>query len=255
MTKKIDRTGEISKNYFGTQMKIIKYNSWRDIYVQFEDKHKAIVNSRYDCFKNKAIKNPYDKTVCGIGFLGESYINKETNIKSIRKWSSMINRCYYEPYLKRERAYEKCTVCEEWHNYTNFKKWYDENYYEIEGVKIDLDKDIKCINNHVYSPDTCMFVPREINLFLTNATNIKPRKNNNLPTGVKLHSINNTYIVQIENKTKTFYNIEDAFYYYKNKKEEIMKKMAIKYQEFIPISVFNYVYNYKVKDQRNVMYK
>jgi hypothetical protein len=234
-------------------MKIIKYNSWRDIYVQFEDEHKAIVNSRYDCFRDKCIKNPYDRTLCGIGFLGEAYINKETNIKSISKWRSMINRCYYEPYLKRERAYEKCTVCEEWHNYSNFKKWYDENYYIIDGKTVELDKDIKYNNNNVYSPETCLFIPTEINRFLVNATNIKQRKHDNLPTGVSLHSINNTYIVQVTHKTKTFYNIQDAFYYYKRTKEKAIKELAIKYKESIPIHVFNYIYNYEVKDQRNII--
>ena len=49
-----------------------------------------------------------------------------------------------------------CSVCEEWKHFSNFKKWFDENY--IEGF--DIDKDILIKGNKVYSPEACSFVPR-----------------------------------------------------------------------------------------------
>ena len=39
--KKIDRIGEIKENNFGTKMKIIKYENWRNVIVEFQDEYKA----------------------------------------------------------------------------------------------------------------------------------------------------------------------------------------------------------------------
>lgn len=61
---------------------------------------------------------------------------------------------------KNKPTYEGCTVCDEWLYFSNFKKWFDENY--IEGFQ--LDKDIIIRGNKVYSPQTCCFVPKEINI-------------------------------------------------------------------------------------------
>jgi hypothetical protein len=55
--KKIDRTGEESINCQGERATIIKYNSTRDLDVQFDDG--TIVHlKRYDSFKNGGFKNP-----------------------------------------------------------------------------------------------------------------------------------------------------------------------------------------------------
>ena len=46
-----DRTGEINKNINGQRMKIIKYNNYSDIVVEFDDKYKTIVKCQYGMFK------------------------------------------------------------------------------------------------------------------------------------------------------------------------------------------------------------
>ena len=48
MGKLVDRTGEMSKNTFGTEMRIVKYNNSREVIVQFQDKYKYEVNTTYD---------------------------------------------------------------------------------------------------------------------------------------------------------------------------------------------------------------
>lgn len=96
---------------------------------------------------------------------------KKYNKKADSTYRAMFRRC------KEREAYNDCFVCDEW---TNDKKaffaWFEENY--VEGY--DLDKDILIPNNKVYSPDTCMFVPRRINqCFKT-----RSRKWAALPAGV-----------------------------------------------------------------------
>ena len=91
-------------------------------------------------------------------------------------WYSMISRCYSPKMHKHSSTYIGCSVCEEWHLYSNFEKWYNENY--IEGCH--LDKDILVKGNKCYSPETCSFVPREINNLIENVRN----KRGNTPMGV-----------------------------------------------------------------------
>lgn len=51
--------------------------------------------------------------------------------------------------------------------FSNFLKWFNGNY--IKGYA--LDKDILIKGNKVYSPETCCFVPYEINTLVTNRKN------------------------------------------------------------------------------------
>jgi hypothetical protein len=165
----------------------------------------------------------------------------------------MLTRCYSEK--RREinyLSYENCTVCEEWHNYQNFKKWYELNYYEIEEEEMELDKDILYKNNKIYSPQTCIFVPYSINLLF-----IKPNKRK-LPQGVCYDKNRNKYIAQIicinKNLNKghislgRYNTVEEAFFVYKNAKEDYVKQLAeiykVKYS--IPDALYNAMLCYKV---------
>lgn len=83
----LSKLGEIRNNNKGTPMKIVAYRSSDDIDVQFLDdfyyikEHQVYVN-----FKNGTIKNPYDRTVLDIGYLGVGkhkiqYPETKTNTK------------------------------------------------------------------------------------------------------------------------------------------------------------------------------
>lgn len=70
-----------------------------------------------------------------------------------------LRRCYN----KKSKGYSTygakgVHVCDEWLYFSNFKKWFDENY--VDGLCID--KDIKNIldenGNRYYSPESCIFV-------------------------------------------------------------------------------------------------
>lgn len=94
-------------------------------------------------------------------------------IKSYQIWRTMMQRCYDETTQNKKEnvKYKGCEVCDEWHDYKNFKEWYDKNYrWELEeiGIKLALDKDLLSGESKIYSPKTCMFIPEEINSFMTN---------------------------------------------------------------------------------------
>ena len=56
--KSTDRIGEISTNNQGCLMKIISYTNSRNILVEFQDKYKYRVETRYDIFKTGGVYNP-----------------------------------------------------------------------------------------------------------------------------------------------------------------------------------------------------
>ena len=110
-------------------------------------------------------------------------------------WYSMLRRCYSENYQKRQRTYIGCTVCKEWLLFSNFKKWMMLQKWEYRC----LDKDFLVNMNKVYSPTTCVFLPKELNNFIT--TNGARR--GKYPIGVtfrKSAKVNN-YMCAISRKT------------------------------------------------------
>lgn len=239
--KFIDKTGEKRIMNCGLEAEIIAYRKSNDIDVKFENGY-IITGIQYGNFKRGDVKNPYSPTVCGIGYLGETSIDYDSHLK----WKSMIERCYKNVGNERNKGYKNCLVCEDWHCYANFKKWYDENYYEIENERIHLDKDILAKESKVYSPDTCVFVPEYINyIFKKNVS-----KNKDLPTGITRYG--NRYKVYIGINYKrvylgTFDSVEEAFYYYKEAKEKEIKRVADLYKDKIPTKLYVAMYNYEVE--------
>lgn len=170
--------------------------------------------------------------------------------KSYSTWKNILLRCYdRKQQNKIWGAYKGCKVCEEWLYFSNFKKWFDENY--IEGYA--LDKDILIKGNKVYSPQTCCFVPPRINSLLVNRRKFR----GNLPLGVKKKKLANgreVYSSMLLRKDKrtflgTFNNIKDAFNSYKVAKEAYIQEVAQCYYDkgLIAERVYNALMNYKVE--------
>ena len=71
--QKNEKLGETRKNkesLGGCEMKIIKYNRYKDITVEFQDKHKAKIHTTYQHFEKGDVKNPYYPSVHGVGYIG-----------------------------------------------------------------------------------------------------------------------------------------------------------------------------------------
>lgn len=104
--------------------------------------------------RNGTVRDPYAKTVLGIGYLGEGpYKNHEV---SYNAWRSMLERCYGS---RQVENYTLMTVDPVWHNYQVFAAWFNKHY----KAGYQLDKDLKRSDSNSYGPDTCLYVPRAIN--------------------------------------------------------------------------------------------
>ena len=239
--KKI-RLGQVNKNKFGTPMQIIKYKDANHIIIKFEDEHGFEKETEYKCFKKGEISNPYDRTIYGIGYLGIGRYISHTKMYDI--WCKMIQRCYTNKH--KYPTYSDCTVCDEWHNFQNFAKWYCENYYEVPNQKMCVDKDILHKGNKVYSPDNCMIVPNNINALFTKRQNCR----GNLPIGV---CYNKKYFIAYCNNGKGksvtlgyYNNKNDAFQSYKLYKENLIKTIAEKFKSVIPNELYISLLAYEV---------
>ena len=113
------------------------------------------------------------------------------------KWVKMIGRCYTD----ERPSYKDCTVSDEWHYFSNFKRWMESCAWEGK----ELDKDILIPGNKVYGKDACLFVSRELNsLFMTNdsrrgeypigvtrATTVSDRYQSRIKKHGKMHNLGN----------------------------------------------------------------
>lgn len=184
--------------------------------------------------------------MCGRGYHGREGV--DCTSRAYLRWHDMMNRCYNEKFLEKNPQYRECEVCEEWWNFTNFEKWYNDNWYVIDDETMDLDKDILFKGNKEYSPNTCCIVPHGINtLFLT-------RKNSrgNLPIGISFDKDKNKYCAcmnyyGIQIKIGRFNTAEEAFNRYKEYKEDFIKDIAEQYRERIPYKVYYAMLNWKVE--------
>jgi len=178
----LDKTYE-SKRY--GKFTIIKYHHAKKILVKFA----ATGYETYSTSSNINVKRVKDRllpTVFGVGYIGGTEYKSSVDGKKTKEyiaWKGMIMRCYYYKYKELNPTYKGCYVCDEWHNFQNFAKWFHDNYIS----NCHLDKDIKIKGNKVYSPDTCLLVTQYENL--SHASAIKRKFKNPEGNTVEAYSL------------------------------------------------------------------
>ena len=248
LTKKEERIGETLTMRDGTTATIIDYKDANHVTVVIKESGEQIV-TQYHTFKKGGVKSHFTPTIFGVGIVG---VYEHYNSPAYRHWYNIMTRCYDERYHKKYPTYIGCTICDEWKYFPNFEKWFNENYYTIEGEDkpMCLDKDIIHKHNKTYSPENCVFVPNRINVLFTK-NNARRGK---YPIGVTKSG--NKYRA----KVSKFYNNKkqiiglgyydtpvDAFEAYKKEKEEYIKEVAEEYKDVIPTKLYNAMYNYEVE--------
>lgn len=239
--------GQVFINNQNLPMEIIEVPNTQKVKVRFENGYETI--AQMSNIKRGRVKNPYHPTIHDVGFVGDGEYQCRVDGKvshCYKTWSGMLFRCYKQDKDEKYVSWEDCTVCEEWHNFQNFAKWYYDNYYEIDDEKMHLDKDWLQKGNKVYSPTTCVFVPQTINSLLIS----RKRDRGNCVIGVSKNG--SQYYAQMTKLSKhvglgLFFNEIDAFNCYKKHKEDYIQEVANKYKGLIPIKLYNAMVNYKVE--------
>jgi len=184
--------------------------------------------------------------VCGVGFNDGKYPAKVKGkiAKGYALWSSLLKRCYCPERQKRQPTYIGCSVSENFKSYSYFHEWY-QSQMGCTQRGFQLDKDLIFRGNKLYSENTCLFLPSELNKLLVTSK----ASRGNLPLGVtnsrgkfKVNCSTNTASAFIGR----FNTPEEAFQAYKQTKEVFIKQQAEKWKALIDPRAYAALMAYEV---------
>lgn len=250
--KEYNRKQKIGQTHIsndGGAMKIIEYIDALHVCVEFQDEFKFQVWTGYNNFKKGTVKNPGNKQLYNRGYIGVGQYEQTYNQKSTKAydaWLRMFDRCYNKKYHEIYPTYIGCDICEEWHNFQNFAKWFYDNYYEIDGETMEVDKDWYIVGNKIYSPENCCISPNIINTCILTHDKIK---NFDMPVGVSWHK-NGSYIARCSDhgkrKTIGYYHcVQDAEKAYWIYKINYVERLAEEYKSYIPMRLYDAMKDFK----------
>lgn len=237
--KRENRIGEKHTTKEGYEVEIVEYINNTNCTLKFKSDI-LLYKIQYDNVKRGKVSYPFHRTLYGVGFLGIGNYTSSKNRKIYISWANMFKRCYSE----LEEAYKNTRVCDDWHNFQVFAEWFDKNY--IEGFA--LDKDILVKGNKIYSPETCCFVPQEVNNLFVKSK----REDGESVLGVYHIKKTNKFRANIgigkrhSKHIGNFSTSEEAFQAYVIAKEERVRELANKWKNIINIKVYQALLNYKV---------
>lgn len=241
------RVGEVHMTNQGYPAKIIKYFSAINCTIEF-DKDQIVENVIYGSLIRGSVDNPYHKSVYGVGYVGVGKYNSTDTPLIYNRWSGIILRCYNEKHREANITYKDVTVCKEWKCLQNFGAWFEDNWKPWMDRFWDTDKDILIKGNKIYSVETCCFVPQEINALFVKSNKTRGK----YPIGVSFDKQKKKFLAQLRRDNLSPFlgyhdTPEEAFYAYKEAKEEHIKRVADKWKDKIHPKVYTAMYNYQVE--------
>lgn len=239
--------GKSYSNKYGTYT-LVEYRSAKDVTIEWESPFYRGTAQIVDVNRGN-VKNPLAPAILGVACFGIgphiAYTEDKVTVKSYSCWKAMVQRCYDEKFRHKWQSYADCFVCDEWLNYQNFADWYVQNYRE----DWQLDKDILIKDNKIYSPETCMFVPKEINRLFIRNKSVRGK----YPIGVTMSKkVTPRYHAACCNEFNkqthigTFNTPEEAFFAYKIFKEDVVKKIAERFKDQISSQLYSILLSYEV---------
>lgn len=165
----------------------------------------------------------------------------------------MLDRCYLKSYLDKNPSYIGCSVSEGFKNFQYFAEWCQSqtgfNLTDINGRVYHLDKDILVQGNKVYSEDTCVFIPSQLNNFLTD----NQRGRGYYPIGVFFNKERKAFTAELRSpfnskrRLGTFATAEEAHNVYVKAKSNLAKELADYYKGKVDDRVISALLTFKPK--------
>lgn len=209
---------------------IINVVNKKKIIVEFEDGYQTVCSLAN--LKAGVAYNPFHPKLYGKGFMGVGEYRAKIG-KSIHPyydaWRGALRRCYDPKWHEKWPRYTNCTVEKQWNNYQVFCEWSEKQVFEV-GYK--LDKDLLVAGNKVYGPDTCVYLPNELNCIIADQW----KMDRGLPKGVSIsahpRARNKKFVASLQRKNTKNFNLgyfetpEEASEVYKREKEKYVKERA-----------------------------
>ena len=244
-----DCVGKILKSKSFGEFKILKYNDNKNVEIKFL-KTGYETSAQLGHIRNGKVKDHYSPSVFGVGILGAKYPSKVNgrNTKEYDLWYSMLRRCCSNDFKKKRPTYEGCEVSDNFKSYEYFYEWC-QNQIGFNNKDWHLDKDLLVKGNKVYSENTCVFIPQEINKVLTKRESMRGEH----LIGVCWRDKSKAFVAVVsKNKGKPkhlglFKTEIEAFNSYKTAKETFIKEQANNWKSQIDIRAYNALMNYKVE--------
>lgn len=229
---------------------VINYEGFDKVTVKFYDPEHVKVCT-LSSLEGGWVYNPMKPLVVGKGYLGDGkYVSTETKVYHL--WKGILTRAYDSDFHKKYKTYKDVEVCEEWLNFQNFAEWcYGQKFFDAKddkGRSYHLDKDILVKGNRVYSPNTCCFVPAEINSLVV----VNKRRRGDTPIGVYYVKRNRKYTTQCCFKGSglkylgSYSTPEEAFQVYKEAKKVSIKLVADQWKSKIEDKVYQSLLNWEI---------
>ena len=244
-----DCVGKVCKSNSSGDCKVMKYNDKTNVEIQF-------INTGYEAvvelgnIRNGKVKDPYVPSVCGVGVSGTKYPITVNGVKTkeYELWRDMLKRCYSDKYQKKYPTYKGCEVSDNFKSYEYFYEWCNKQI-GFGMADFELDKDLLIKGDKVYSENTCVFIPAEINSLLTKCTASRGA----YLIGVCWHKRDKVFMATVgKSKGKRehlgYFKTElEAFKAYKKAKEAIVKEQAEKWKDRIDLRAYEALMNYQVE--------
>ena len=244
-----DCVGKVCKSKSSGDFKILKYNDNANVEIQF-------INTGYETsatlgnIRNGKVEDRYSPSVRGVGVIGDKYpitINS-VKTKEYMLWQGLLQRCYSTTLKKKYPTYEGCEVSDKFKSYEYFYEWCHKQV-GFDNKDWHLDKDLLIKGNKVYSENTCVFIPQEINSLLVKR---EASRGENL-IGVYWDKTKKAFRATVrKNKGKSehlgYFKTEiEAFKAYKTAKESFVKEQANEWKDRIDPRAYNALMNYTVE--------
>ena len=244
-----DCVGKVCKSLNSGDFKIVNYNNAKEVEIQFLRTGFKVVATLGN-IRNGKVKDHYSPSVFGVGITGTKYPTNEggVNTKEYALWKNMLKRCYSDTCKKKQPTYEDCEVSENFKYYEYFYDWC-QSQVGFGNQDWQLDKDLLIKGNKVYSEDSCVFIPQEINSLLIKCD---ASRGEHL-IGVSWSKTNKAFRAMVRrNKGKRehlgYFKTEiEAFNTYKVAKESFVKEQANKWKGKIDNRAYNALMSYTVE--------
>ena len=163
---------EFETNNYGKCV-VTDYKDKNNVTVMFFEP-KCYVKCLTSNLRKGNVRNPMFPSFYGKGYLGVGKYDSRNN-SAFRIWMGILIRLNDKSCRVKQPAYNDVEMCDEWLDFQNFAEWcHNQKDFlarDDKGKVYQLDKDILFKGNKIYSPETCRFVPQEINKLLTNRRN------------------------------------------------------------------------------------